>query len=147
MRQRRGSSNFRTDQGEQLKAIEAIQEQLVKYKTALQNVNREALLNYENISEEERTKLIQNMTKAAQARQSSLTTIENKLTVIRGERRQNTETVISVPIRELESIHQIALKEKATQAARRLERLITQYKRRTGRVPQIPAGSETLARP
>jgi len=68
IRQRRGSSGLRTDQPDQIKAIDAIQEQLVKYKTAVQNVNREALLNYDKLSEEEKAKLIQSLTNAAQAR-------------------------------------------------------------------------------
>ncbi len=127
MRQRRGSSNFRTDQGEQLKAIEAIQEQLVKYKTALQNVNREALLNYEKLSEEEKTKLTQTMTKTAYERQRALTTIEEKLPVIRGKRQQSAEPLMPVP--ELKSIHQLAIREKALLTAERLDKMIRRYDR------------------
>ena len=144
MRQRRGSSGLRTDQPDQLKAIDAIQDQLVKYKTAVQNVNREALLNYDKLSEEEKTKLIQNMTKAAQERQGALTTIEEKLPVIRG-RIQTTEPLI--PIRELQSIHQIAIQEKATRTAQRLDRLISRYGRESRQVPQNTSGNETPARP
>jgi len=143
MRQKRGSSNIRKDQPDQLKAIEAIQEQLVKYKTALQNVNREGLLNYEKLSEEEKTKLTQNMTKAAYARQGALTTIEEKLPVIRG--RQSTEPLI--PIRELKSIHQLAIQEKATRTAQRLESMITRYGRESRQVPQNTSGNETPAKP
>jgi hypothetical protein len=145
LRQKRGSSNIRKDQPDQLKAIEAIQEQLVKYKTALQNVNREALLNYEKLSEEEKTKLIQNMTKAAYARQGALTTIEEKLPVIRGPRTQNTEPLI--PIHELKSIHQIAIQEKATRTAQRLDRMITRYGRESRQLPQNQPGNEQPARP
>ena len=133
IRQSRGSSNLRKDQPDQLKAIEAIQEQLVKYKTALQSVNREALLNYEKLSEEEKIILTQNMTRTAQARQLALTTIEEKLPVIRGQSR-STEPLM--PIRELKSIHQAAIKEKATQTAQRLEKLIARYQKESGQTPR-----------
>lgn len=145
MRQKRGSINMRKDQPDQLKAIEAIQEQLVKYKTALQNVNREALLNYEKLSEDEQTKLIQNMTKAAQARQAALTTIEEKLPVIRGRKIQSTEPLM--PIRELKSIHQAAIKEKATQTAQRLERMIARYDKESKQASQNKPGDVQPTRP
>jgi len=154
MRQRRGSSNFRTDQPEQLKALEAIQEQLTKFKTALQNVNRQALLNYENLSEEEKTKLNRSMAKSASERQRLLTTIEEKLPVIRGTRRTRSEEQL-LPVRELKIIHQIATREKATQAARRLELLIARYEKESTppgtatpvQRPQDRLGSERPARP
>ena len=154
MRQRRGSSNFRTDQGEQLKAIEAIQEQLEKYKTALQNVNRKALLNYKELSEEEKTKLTQTMTKSAYERQKALTIIEEKLPLIRGtQRRPETEPLMPVP--ELKSIHQLAIREKAQQTAERLDRLIRRYvmesttsgKSLQRQIPQNRSGNEQPARP
>lgn len=154
MRQRRGSSNFRTDQGEQLKAIEAIQEQLVKYKTALQNVNREALLNYEKLSEEEKTKLTQTMTKSAYERKQALAIIEEKLPVIRGtQRRPGTEPLMPIP--ELKSIHQLAIREKAKQTAERLDRMIKRYDRESTssgksvprQIPQNRSGNEKPARP
>lgn len=153
MRQRRGSGSLRTDQPEQIKAIEAIQGQLVKYKTAVQNVNREAILNFEKISEEEQFKLVQNMTNAAQERQKALTTMEEKIPVIRGRIIQNTETFS--PIRELKLIQQLAAREKAEQTAQRLERLIARYEREAripgriemGQTPQITPGNERPARP
>jgi hypothetical protein len=142
MRQMRGSSSLRTDQPDQIKAIEAIQEQLVKYKTAVQNIDSEALLSYEKLSEEEKTKLTQSLTRAAQARQRALTTIEEKLPIIRG---RTVEPLI--PIQELRSIHQIAIKEKAERTARSLERMITRYGRESGQAPQNRPGDETPARP
>ena len=154
MRQRRGSSSFRTDQPEQLKAIDAIQQQLVKFQAALQNINREALLNNEKLSEQEKTKLTQNMTKAAYERQQALTIIEEKLPVIRGtQRRQTTEQLM--PVRELKIIHQIATREKATQTVRRLELLIERYEKEsanpgTPTPPQRPQNrpvTESPARP
>jgi len=143
-RQKRGSSNLRKDQPDQIKAIEAIQEQLVKYKTAVQNVNREALLNYEKLPEEEQTKLILSMTKAAQARQGALTTIEEKLPIIRG-RSQSTEPLI--PINELKSIHQIAIQEKAARTVLHLERMIKRYGRETRQVPQNQPNTEVPVKP
>jgi hypothetical protein len=154
VRQRRGSSSFRTDQPEQLKAIEAIQEQLVKYKTAVQNVNREALLSYEKLSEQEKTKLTQNMTKSAYERQQALMIIEEKLPVIRGTRRTRTTEPL-MPVRELKIIQQIAAREKATQTANRLELLIARYEKESAapgtpapaQTPQNRPGSERPARP
>lgn len=153
MRQRRGSSSLRTDQPEQIKAIDAIQEQLVKYKTAVQNVNRQDILNFEKISEEQQNKLVQNMTKVAQERQKALTTMEEKIPVIRGRIIQNTEPFM--PIRELKLIQQLAVREKAEQTAQRIERLIAIYERESripGRTelrqqPQITPGNEQPARP
>ena len=128
MRQQRGSSSFRTDQPDQLKAIDAIQEQLIKFKTALENINRQALLSHEKLTEEERTKLTKSMTKAAYERQQTLTIIEEKLPVIRGTRRTRSAEPL-MPVRELKIIHEIAVREKATQAARRLELLIARYEK------------------
>ena len=152
MRQKRGASSFRTDQPDQLKAIEAIQQQLIKFQTALQNINREALLNYEKLSEQEKTKLTQIMTKAAYERQQALTIIEEKLPVIRGTRRVRTAEPL-IPVRELKIIHQMAVREKATQAAHRLELLIARLEKEStppalvAPVQTPQPGSERPARP
>ena len=154
MRQQRGASSFRTDQPDQLKAIDAIQEQLIKFKTALENINRQALLSYGKLSEQERTKLTKSMTKAAYERQQTLTIIEEKLPVIRGTRRTRSAEPL-MPVRELKIIHEIAVREKATQAARRLELLIARYEKESTppgttapqQRPQNRPGSELPARP
>ena len=110
---------------EQLKAIEVIQEQLRKLKTAIESVDEGAIRRFGELSEEERTKLRENMTKAAQTRQLAMRKVEEKLEVLREPGQRGVQPLM--PIRELQVIRGLAVKEKATETAGRIERLIARY--------------------
>jgi len=131
MRERFGSGRIGTGRQEQLKAIEAIEEQLAKLKAAIEAIpGREYRSRFRDLSEEERTKLREKMAKAGRDRQTAIRTIEQQLATLRGPGRPQAGRQPSII--ELKVIHGLAVKEKATQTARRLERLIARYQRESG---------------
>ncbi len=146
MRERFGGGRIGTGRQEQLKAIEAIEEQVAKLKAALVGTGREARGSFRDLSEEERAKLRERMVKAGQERRSAIRAIEEQLAKLRGPGRpQQPQAGRQPSIGELRTIHDLAVKEKATQTAKRLERLIARYQResRGGRAPR----PERLERP
>jgi peroxiredoxin/uncharacterized protein YxeA len=131
---------------EQLKAVEAIEEQVAKLKAAIQSTGAVDRSRWRDLSEEERTKLRENMAKAIRERQTAIEAIEEEVVKLRGPRRPQAETQPSIG--ELRAIHELAVKEKATQTASRLERLIARYQRESrGRVPEPRPRPERLERP
>jgi conjugal transfer/entry exclusion protein len=110
---------------EQLKAIEVIQEQLGKLKTAIQSIDEEKFRRFGELSEEEKAKVRENMTKAAQTRKQVITKVEEKLEVLRETGQRRAQPLM--PLRELQLIREVAVKEKASQTARSITRLITLY--------------------
>ncbi len=131
MRQRFGGGRIGTGRQEQLKAIEAIEEQVAKLKAAMRSTGREALGRFRDLSEEERAKLRERMVKAGQERRRAIRAIEEQLAKLRrGPGRPQAGRQPSIG--ELRAIHDLAVKEKATQTARRLERLIARYQREPG---------------
>lgn len=130
MRERFGAGRPVTGRQEQLKAIEAIEEQLAKLKAAMRSTEREDRGSFRDLSEEERAKLRERMVKAGQERQTAIRAIEEQLAKLRGPGRpQETQAGRQPSIGELRTIYDLAVKEKATQTAKRLERLIAQYQR------------------
>jgi len=148
MRERFGGGRIGTGRQEQLKAIEAIEEQLAKLKAAMRSMGTEDRRRFRDLSEEERVKLREQMVKAGQERQRAIRAIEEQLATLRGPGRpQQPQAGRQPSIGELKAIHDLAVKEEATQTAKRLERLIARYQRepRGGREPgQRP---ERLERP
>ena len=114
--QRTGRAMFRE---RQQKAISTIEEQLAKMKSAMESAagTRESR---QNLSEEERIKL---RTKLRQEREQSIALIEDELARLRGRRTlmQKHEETVS----EIKTIHDLAVKEKATETAAALEKLVT----------------------
>ena len=108
----------------QLKAIEAIQEQAGKLKTALEESAKrsESFRNWQELSEEERAKLRERFTKMREERQQALAAIEQRVMVLKGRRQLDTEHEESIA--ELQAVHSLAVNEKAKQTAKRLEELI-----------------------
>jgi len=146
MRERFGGGRIGTGRQEQLKAIEAIEEQVAKLKAAMQSTGREARGSFRDLSEEERAKLRERMVKAGQERQGAIRAIEEQLAKLRGPGRPQAGRQPSIG--ELKAIHGLAVKEKATQTAKRLERLIARYQREPGvRVPEPRPRPERLERP
>ena len=133
MRERFGSGRIGTGRQEQLKAIEAIEEQVAKLKAAMRSTGREARGSFRDLSEEERAKLRERMVKTSQERQRAIRAIEEQLAKLRGPGRpQQPQAGRQPSIGELRAIHGLAVKEKATQTAKRLERLIARYQKESG---------------
>ena len=150
MRERFGSRGRGIGREEQLKAIEAIEELVAKLKAAMQSMGTEDRRRFRELSEEERAKLRERMVKASQERQRSIRAIEEQLAKLRGPGRpQQPQTGRQPSIGELRTIHNLAVKEKATQTASRLERLIAQYQResRGGRAREPQPRPERLDGP
>ena len=131
MRERFGGGRIGTGRQEQLKAIEAIEEQVAKLKAAMQSTGREARGSFRDLSEEERTRLRERMRKAGQERQKAIRAIEEQLVKLKQPQRSQARRQPSIG-GELRAIHNLAVKEKATQTAQRLERLIARYQREPG---------------
>jgi len=137
---------IRIGREEQLKAIEVIEEQVAKLKAAMQSTGREARSSFRDLSEEERVKLREQMVKAGQERQRAIRAIEQQLATLRGPGRPQAGRQPSIG--ELKAIHDLAVKEKATQTAKRLERLIARYQiDRPGRARELEQRPERLERP
>jgi len=112
---------------EQLKAVEVIEEQVAKLKAAIQSTGAVDRSKWRELSEEERTQVREKFTKARQERQAAIEAMEEEVVKLRGPRRPQAEPQPSIG--ELMAIHELAVKEKATQTATRLERLIARYRR------------------
>jgi len=148
MRERFGAGRLGTGRQEQLKAIEAIEKQVAKLKAAIEAIpGREARGSFRDLSEEERTKLRERMVKAGQERQRAIRAIEQQLAKLRGPGRPQAGSQPSIG--ELKTIHNLAVKEKATKTAQRLERLIARYQSEPGggRQRETQRKPERLERP
>jgi hypothetical protein len=115
-RRRRGTWRQR-----QQKAISAIEEELTKIKSGLGSLP-ESRRNWQDLSEDERNKLREKLGKVRQDQQKSFVIIEEQIARLKGRRRlqQEHENAIS----ELSAIGELATKEKATQTAAAIEKLI-----------------------
>ncbi len=143
MQQRFGGARSGLSREAELEKIKSIEEQLAKLKAAIEAIpGREERSRFRDLSQEERTKLREKMAKASQERQRAIRAIEQQLAKLRGPRRPQAGRQASIG--ELRVIHGLAVKEKATQTASRLERLIARYQRESG-VPR--PRPERLERP
>ncbi len=145
--QQRFGGRFGVGREEQLKAIEAIEEQVAKLKAAIQSTGTEDRSRWRELSEEERTKLREKTAKAGRERQTAIRAIEEQLAKLRGPGQPQAGSEPSID--ELMAIHDLAVKEKATQTASRLEGLIARYQResRGGRAREPGSRPERLERP
>ena len=112
---------------EQIKSIKAIELQVAKLKTAVEVMAPENREQMRNLPEDERAKLREKMMTAMRERQTAIRAIEQELGKLRAPGRPAAES--QARINELRAIHGLALKEKATQTAERLEKLIAGYQR------------------
>jgi len=123
MRGRAGSRTLSLDV--QLQAVKTIEEEVTKLKSALEGMIgiREQS---RNMTDEQRDKI----GKMSIARQQAVAAIEQQLEKLRfrGQRQQVQEPQIRLD--ELQEIQQLAVKEKATETAKRLEGFISSYKNR-----------------
>ena len=159
-----GRGGFMSPEDQQ-KAIKAIEGELAKLKAA-QYTRPEG--GFQNLSEDERAKLREKMTKVRQVQQQALQTIIAQVARLQG-RRQPTAgggQYLIINVGDLKPIQAAAVKEKATETAQLLERLIARGSGRgfggrpgTGqrpqggqrgtrgtRTPRTPGGQESSGR-
>ena len=144
MQQRFGAGDTVRLREVHLKAIEEIEKQVARLKAAVEV--RGGRARWQELSEEERTQVREKFMKARQERQEAIEAIEQQLAKFRGPGRPQAETQPSIG--ELMAIHELAVKENATQTATRLERLIARFKRESRvRVPEPRPRPQRLERP
>ncbi len=124
----RGGFMGREGQSEAIKAIEA---QLAKLKAAQ---TTRPTSGFRDLSEDERAKLMERMTKVRQERQKALQTIIAQVARLQGRRQPAAEAgqYIILNVGDLKPIQAAAVKEKAKETAQLLERLITRGSGRRG---------------
>ena len=142
IRNRTGSRS--TSPEGQLKAVQAIEEQVAKLKAALESLI-ESRSQYQNVPEEEKASYGKKMAEATRTRQQTINAIEQQLAKLRygGSRQQPTQqkkqtqenqsTDPQMGIKELQVIHRLAVKEKATETAKKLESFIAKYQKEVSR--------------
>ena len=125
-----GRGGFMGREG-QLEAIKAIEAQLVKLK-ATQTTRPSG--GYRDLSEDERAKLRERMTKVFQDRQKALQTIIAQVARLQGRRGPAAEGAryLIISTSDLKPIQAAATKEKAKETAQLLERLISRGSGRRG---------------
>ena len=128
MRAGRGGSMGREGRLEAIKAIEA---QLVKLKAAQ---TTRPTGGYRDLSEDERAKLRERMTKVFQDRQKALQTIIAQVARLQGRRQPTAEGAqyLIISTSDLKPIQDSAVKEKAKETAQLLQRLISRGSGRRG---------------
>jgi hypothetical protein len=122
MRERDGSRSVGASRDEQIKAIKTIEAQVARLKAAVEVAMPEDRSQLRELSQEDRTKLREKMMTAMRERQMAIRAIEQELAKLRGPSRP--ETVSEARLSELRAIHKLAVNEKATQTADRLDKLI-----------------------
>jgi len=127
MRERFSSRSQVMGRDEQIKSVKAIELQVAKLKAAVEVMAPENREQMRNLPDDERAKLREKMMTAMRERQTAIRTIEQELGKLRAPGRPAAES--QARINELRAIHKLALKEKATQTAARLEKLIASYQR------------------
>ena len=151
-----------TSPEDQEKAIKAIEAQLAKLKTA-QFTRPEG--GFQNLSEDERAKLRERMTKVRQDRQNALQTIIAQVARLQGRRGPAPEGAqyLIISVGDLKPIQAAAVKEKAKETSQLLDRLIArgsgrgfggrpgtgqrpQGGQRGTRGPRTPGGQESAGR-
>lgn len=111
----------------QLKSIKAIEAQVAKLKAAVEVGAPEDRSRFRELSAEDRAKLREKMMAAMRERQMAIRAIEQELVKLKAPGRRTAEP--RARISELRSIQKLAVKEKATQTANRLGKLIAGYQR------------------
>jgi len=124
MRERAGSRSESLGRDAQFKSIKEIEAQVAKLKAAVESGTPENRQRIRELSQEDRTKLREKMMAAMRERQTAIRAIEQELAKLKGSRRP--ATVSEARLGELRAIHKLAVKEKATQTADRIDKLAYQ---------------------
>jgi hypothetical protein len=136
MRERYSSRPQSFGREAQLESVKAIEAQVVKLKAAVEAGTLEDRNRLRELSLEERTKLREKMMATMRERQTAIRAIELELAKLRGPRRP--ATMSEARLSELRAIHKLAVKEKATQTADRLDKLIMGIQRGSVRRERSP---------
>ncbi|MHC4616690.1 MAG: hypothetical protein ACYTEQ_02935 [Planctomycetota bacterium] len=110
----------------QRKAISAIEEQLAKIKSGMESFSGSPR-RWQDLSDEERSKLREKFRKMREERQQSIVIIEEQLAKLKGRRRLQQEHEKSIS--ELNAIRASATREKAAETAAIIEKLIAENKK------------------
>lgn len=125
MRERFGGRGQRLGREDQLKAIEDVEKQVASLKKGIQAQSTERT-SFRDLSEEERNKLRETFTKAREERNKAYKTIITQIARLQGQREPaEGEELLIINTAQLKPIHELAVKEKATETAQRLERLMS----------------------
>jgi len=127
MRERFGSRPQVLGREQQLEVVAAIQEQLNKLKAAVERIDPEARSRMRDVPEAERAELRQKMAAAMRDRLNAVRGIEQELAKLRFPGRSGLEPP-RPDINELRVIHGLAVKEKATETAKSIEKLMARYR-------------------
>jgi len=114
---------FSSRREEQLKAIKTIEEQLAKLKESAEGMSRDRRSEFREMSPEEKIKFREQWTKMRKERQEAIKAIIAQMAILQGRRQPpaESEELVIVSTNELKAIQELALKEKATETAERLE--------------------------
>ena len=129
----------------QLKSIKAVEVQVAKLKAAVEVTAPENQSRLRELSAEDRAKLREKMMAAMRERQLAIRAIEQELVKLKAPGIRAAEP--RARISELRSIQKLAVKEKATQTAERLEKLIAAYQRESKGRMSPPAQRTRRDRP
>jgi len=138
---------------EQQKAIEAIEQQVVKLKASVQTQVLPAGKSFQDLSEEERAKLKEQMTKAREERQAAIRVILAQLARLQGQMQPlaEGEQFIIVNTADLKAVQALAEKEKAKDTATRIAELLQPPRRggagRPAGQPGQPGEGRTRQKP
>lgn len=125
MRERFGGRGQRLGREDQLKAIEAVEEQVAKLKKAIQAQTAERR-SFQDMSEEERNKLREEFTRTREDRNKAIQTIITQIARLQGQSEPaEGEQLIIINTGQLKPIQELAVKENAKETAQRLERLMS----------------------
>jgi hypothetical protein len=129
---------------EQLKVLEAIEQQVGKLKETVKASALPAGKTFQDLSDEERTKMRQ----AREERQAAIKTVLTQLARLQGQQPAEGAEYIIVNTADLKAIQELATKEKATETANRLTSLIERPQRGMGRrAGQPPAEAGPVQKP
>ena len=135
MREKGGSrrGGFMNLEGQQ-EAIKVIEEQLAKLKAGMEGMRPEGGRSFQDLSEQERAKLREKLTKARQDRQKALQTITAQVARLQGRRQPAAQggQYLIINIGDLKPIQNSAVKEKAKETAQLLERMIARARGQRG---------------
>ena len=136
MRGRFGSGPEVLGHDAQLKSIKEIEAQVAKLRAAVEVDTPENRSRLRELSAEDRAKLREKMMVAMRERQMAIRAIEQELVKFKAPARRAAEP--EARLSELRSIQRLAVKEKATQTADRLDKLIASYQRESQSRIQSP---------
>jgi hypothetical protein len=124
----------------QLKAVAAIEEQVAKLKDAVESMDQ-GRDQYQNMSEEQRTKYRKKVAQVTRTRQQAIEEIEQQLSKLKFREPRRPQVVEpQARVNELREIHQLAIKEKAIETAKRLGELIAGYQQRESQSENMGPG-------